>query len=84
MDMNRRDALKTLGLAAGTMVGAALPAGRATAQGGEIPVGSLLDGTGPTDWPEGAVPAVSSFSTIWPKEIQERVLRRWKEYGFKD
>lgn len=47
MDMNRRDALKTLGLAVGTTLGAALPSGRAAAQGSEIPVGSLLDGTGP-------------------------------------
>jgi 4-hydroxy-3-polyprenylbenzoate decarboxylase len=41
----------------------------------------LLDGTWPTDWPAGAVPAVSSFATLWPKEIQEKVLARWKEYG---
>src|SRR5947208_11985493 len=43
MEMNRRDALKMLGAAAG----AALAPGRASAQSGEIPVGSLLDGTGP-------------------------------------
>ncbi|MDP6559947.1 MAG: UbiD family decarboxylase, partial [Candidatus Binatia bacterium] len=39
----------------------------------------LLDGTWPTDWPESAVPQVSSFSTIWPKEIRERVLKRWNK-----
>ena len=44
MEMNRRDALKMLGAAAG----AALAPGRASAQSGEIPVGSLLDGTGPS------------------------------------
>src|SRR5213593_3912104 len=43
MEMNRREALKTLGAA----VGAAFVPGRASAQGGEISVGSLLDGTGP-------------------------------------
>ena len=43
MEMNRREALKTLGAA----VGAAFVPGRASAQSGEISVGSLLDGTGP-------------------------------------
>lgn len=47
MDMTRRDVLKTLGVAAGATFGAALGPGRAAAQGGEIVVGSLLDGTGP-------------------------------------
>jgi 4-hydroxy-3-polyprenylbenzoate decarboxylase len=42
----------------------------------------LLDGTWPTDWPPGAVPTVSSFSTLWPKDLQQKVLGRWKEYGF--
>ena len=42
----------------------------------------LLDGTWPTDWPAQAVPAVSSFATLWPKEIQEKVLTKWKDYGF--
>jgi 4-hydroxy-3-polyprenylbenzoate decarboxylase len=41
----------------------------------------LLDGTWPTDWPRQAVPTVSSFAKIWPKEIQEKVLAKWKEYG---
>src|SRR5947199_8803895 len=43
MEMNRREALKTLGAA----VGAAFVTSRASAQNGEISVGSLLDGTGP-------------------------------------
>lgn len=47
MEMNRRDALKALGLAAGTTFAAALSPGRGAAQGEEIAVGSLLDGTGP-------------------------------------
>ncbi|PYM09235.1 MAG: urea ABC transporter [Candidatus Rokuibacteriota bacterium] len=47
MDMNRRDALKALGVAAGATFAAALSPGRGAAQGGEISVGSLLDGTGP-------------------------------------
>ena len=47
MQLNRRDALKVLGGTVGASFAAALGAGRAAAQGGEIPVGSLLDGTGP-------------------------------------
>lgn len=42
----------------------------------------LLDGTWPFDWPEEWVPKVSSFETIWPKEIQDMVLKNWKDYGF--
>src|SRR5437867_7436969 len=45
--MNRRDALKSLGVMAGATFAAALGAGRTAAQGGEIPAGSLLDATGP-------------------------------------
>ncbi|MGH7833788.1 MAG: UbiD family decarboxylase [Candidatus Binatia bacterium] len=41
----------------------------------------LLDGTWPTDWPAKAVPVVASFSTVWPREIREKVLANWKEYG---
>ena len=47
MDMNRRDALKGLGVAAGLTVGSALAPRWTAAQANEIPVGSLLDGTGP-------------------------------------
>jgi phenylphosphate carboxylase alpha subunit len=42
----------------------------------------LLDGTWPTDWPPGGVPQVSSFEAAWPADIRQRVLQRWKEYGF--
>jgi branched-chain amino acid transport system substrate-binding protein len=47
MDVNRRDALKILGGTVGASFAAALGSGRAAAQGSEIAVGSLLDGTGP-------------------------------------
>src|SRR5437899_10156033 len=47
MDVNRRDALKILGGTVGASFAAALGSGRAAAQGSEIVVGSLLDGTGP-------------------------------------
>ncbi|MFQ5683532.1 MAG: UbiD family decarboxylase [Candidatus Binatia bacterium] len=41
----------------------------------------LLDGTWPTDWPREAIPTVSSFETLWPVEIQKKVLARWRDYG---
>jgi len=44
----------------------------------------LLDGTWPADLSPGEVPKVSSFSRLWPEEIREKVLGRWKEYGFED
>jgi len=41
-----------------------------------------FDGTWPLDWhPTIAVPPVASFRSIYPKEIQEKVLNNWKEYG---
>lgn len=44
----------------------------------------LYDGTWPTDWhPTIAVPPKSSFKTLYPQEIQERVLAKWHKYGFK-
>ena len=41
----------------------------------------LLDCTWPLDWPKADVPRKVSFNTIFPKEIQDRVLARWKEFG---
>jgi 4-hydroxy-3-polyprenylbenzoate decarboxylase len=41
-----------------------------------------LDGTWPLDWhPTIAVPPVASFRSIFPKEVQEKVLGNWEEYG---
>lgn len=42
----------------------------------------LFDATWPLDWPLDWVPKVASFKAMWPKEIQDKVLRTWKEYGF--
>mgnify|MGYP000017643388 CR=1 FL=1 len=46
----------------------------------------LFDCTFPLDWPKGMVPIKVNFSNphIYPKEIQEKVLKNWKSYGFKD
>jgi len=42
----------------------------------------LLDGTWPTDWKPEWVPKVSAFNTLWPIDIQKRVIDNWREYGF--
>lgn len=41
-----------------------------------------FDATWPLDWhPAIAVPPVSSFETIFPQDVQNKVLSNWKEYG---
>jgi len=41
-----------------------------------------FDATWPLDWhPSIAVPPVASFESIYPQEIQDKVLKNWKEYG---
>jgi len=41
-----------------------------------------FDATWPLDWdPAVAVPRVSSFRAIYSEEMQEKVLKHWKEYG---
>lgn len=42
----------------------------------------LFDATWPLEWPEEDIPVKSSFRTIYPREIQDKVLENWKEYGF--
>ena len=45
----------------------------------------LYDCTWPVDWPIGvAVPQRSSFRTIYPEELQQKVLENWKSYGFEE
>ena len=38
----------------------------------------------PIDWPASDVPIKVSFSTVYPKEIQEKVVAKWLKYGFKE
>jgi hypothetical protein len=41
-----------------------------------------LDATWPLNWhPTIAVPPVSSFTSIYPKEIQDMVNENWEAYG---
>jgi len=45
--------------------------------------GVVFDCTWPKDWPAEAVPLKATFENLWPREIQEKVLRDWRKYGFK-
>ncbi|MDO8785292.1 MAG: UbiD family decarboxylase, partial [Syntrophales bacterium] len=54
---------------------------RTWGKGGKL----VLDCTWPLDWDrENEVPMKSSFKTIYSQEIQDTVLKNWKEYGFKN
>ncbi|MGD0230574.1 MAG: phenylphosphate carboxylase subunit alpha [Syntrophorhabdales bacterium] len=44
----------------------------------------VFDCTFPLDWPASDVPIKVSFNNVYPKEIQEKVLANWNNYGFKD
>lgn len=43
----------------------------------------LIDCTWPKDWPPEEIPEKASFDTLWPKSIQEKVLKNWQSYGYK-
>lgn len=43
----------------------------------------IYDCTWPLDWDkEVEVPVKGSFTTVYPKDIQERVLANWRKYGY--
>jgi 4-hydroxy-3-polyprenylbenzoate decarboxylase len=43
----------------------------------------VYDCTWPLDWDKKVeIPQKAAFKTIYPKEIQEKVLKNWKKYGF--
>lgn len=45
---------------------------------------AYFDCTWPTDWdPSIAVPTRASFDKIYPREVQEFILKNWHEYGYK-
>ena len=44
--------------------------------------GVIFDCTWPKHWPQDAIPIKASFENLWPKELQERVLQNWQNYGF--
>jgi 4-hydroxy-3-polyprenylbenzoate decarboxylase len=54
------------------------PEERATHTGAAV----CYDATFPFEWKENT-PRIADFEHAWPEEIQNLVLSRWKEYGFK-
>ena len=45
--------------------------------------GVIFDCTWPKDWPPESIPVKATLENLWPKEMQERVLKNWEKYGFK-
>ncbi len=54
------------------------PEERATLTGAAV----CYDATFPFEWKE-KTPTVVDFQHAWPKEVQQLVMDRWQEYGFK-
>jgi 4-hydroxy-3-polyprenylbenzoate decarboxylase len=44
----------------------------------------IFDCLFPPEWPTSMVPIKVSFDNVYPKEIREKVLSKWNQYGFKD
>jgi len=42
---------------------------------------AAFDCTWPPEWPEEVLPIKASFACIFPKEVQDKVLQKWEEYG---
>ena len=43
---------------------------------------AAFDATWPLEWPPEAIPMRASFADIYSREMQEKVVARWREYGF--
>ena len=53
---------------------------RAHGKGGKV----VLDCTWPLEWdPEIEKPVKSAFNTIYPEEMQKKVIENWQKYGYK-
>ena len=44
----------------------------------------IFDCLFPLNWPASELPVKVAFNSVYPKEIQEKVLSKWTQYGFKD
>lgn len=44
----------------------------------------LFDATWPKHWKPQDTPVKASFDVLWPKEVQEKVLSKWKKYGYEE
>lgn len=58
----------------------ATPAERRLGSAGKV----VFDCTFPLDWPTSDIPIKVSFDNVYPKDIQEKVLKNWTGYGFKE
>jgi len=58
----------------------ATPADRKLGKGSKV----CFDCLWPLDWSRGDTPILVSFNTVYPPEIQEKVLSNWQSYGFTD
>ncbi len=46
---------------------------------------AIYDCTWPLDWPkETAIPPRSAFASIYPKEVQEKLIANWAKWGFRE
>jgi len=53
---------------------------RTHGKGGKV----VLDCTWPLEWdPEIEKPVKSAFNTIYPEEMQKKVIENWQKYGYK-
>jgi 4-hydroxy-3-polyprenylbenzoate decarboxylase len=43
----------------------------------------IFDCTWPKDWAPETIPIKATFENLWPKELQQKVLNNWENYGFK-
>lgn len=49
----------------------------------QIGAKAYYDCTWPAYWDKSVVPKRASFDSVYPKEIQERVVKNWESYGYK-
>lgn len=56
----------------------ASPADRKVGRGSKV----LFDCLFPLDWSRADTPILVSFNTVYPQEVQDRVLAEWSNYGF--
>ena len=43
----------------------------------------VYDCTWPFNWAPENVPVLASFKSIYPEDVQEKVLNNWESYGYK-
>ena len=72
--------ITVMGHATGTTLQASLSMeDRKVSKGANV----VFDCLFPIEWPAEAIPKKASFKAVYPKELQEKVVKGWTEYGFK-